>query len=262
MAPQREIRFARGCPTAMLSPTDSEPRLWLVGAARQMPPGACAIGGLTMFVFCAARMRQRSPSRRSSQENRLLRGVRGVPSGSKSPRMDQRRCIKPMPGASPNTVLHCKSTNVAGSRTLCTDRSVARVRVTFVSARALSDFDSETAFDEWFALNVDQVRIGLPKSSTGDNILFGAPREGVIARESGTNRFSFDWTPQPTDPHFVELAFLLSGNGQILRGTSLWFRGISGLANIPGDTIFESHSAPGPQYGPRDYERVSLDQSQ
>jgi hypothetical protein len=132
--------------------------------------------------------------------------------------------------------------------------NVTRVRVTCVSARALSDvqaldfgdLQSEAAFDKWFALNVDQVRIGIPESSTGDNVLFSAPRDGVIARDAGTNRFSFEWTPQPTDPHFAELAFLLSENGQVLRGTSLWFIGISGLANIPGHAVFETRSPPAP----------------
>jgi hypothetical protein len=46
---------------------------------------AQAPGSVTMFVLCAARMRQRPPSRSNSQEKRPLRGARGVPSGSKSP---------------------------------------------------------------------------------------------------------------------------------------------------------------------------------
>ncbi len=116
--------------------------------------------------------------------------------------------------------------------------NLTQVKVDFFSARAVTEFGSDSDFTNWFSLNVDQVRIGLPDSLGGVTLLFSSQREGIIKRVARSNQFTFAWTPVRSDPLYPELNEILSEDGQILKGVSLWFIGITGLANIPGKIAF------------------------
>lgn len=107
-----------------------------------------------------------------------------------------------------------------------------KVEFNFTSARNPNEFDSDQDFEDWIALNIDQMKLGVPESSAGSNIIFETKRAGRISRIDTSNEFSCEWTPASTDPYYDDLLSLLTDNRKITSGISLWFISITGQVNI------------------------------
>lgn len=115
------------------------------------------------------------------------------------------------------------------------------VEFRFTSARSAADFgDSEQEFEDWIELNIDRMKLGIPESANGSNIIFETRREDSIVRvDNSTNEFSCEWTPEPSDPYYRDLVSLLTEHGKITSGVSLWFVSITGQVNIAGRLRFD-----------------------
>jgi len=107
-----------------------------------------------------------------------------------------------------------------------------RVEFKFTSARTPDEFDSDRDFENWIALNIDRMKLGIPENSFGSNIIFETTREGCISRIDISNEFSCAWIPASTDPYYDALLSLLTDNSKITSGISLWFVSIAGQVNI------------------------------
>lgn len=119
------------------------------------------------------------------------------------------------------------------------DGSVARVSLEFELARnAIAERAPEyRSFEEWVAVNVWRVKLGALVGA--DFVTLFDERRADAFAATGETKLAGEWTPSPSDPHFAELASLLSDRGRIRHGTSMWFVGATGLVSCADDLRFE-----------------------
>jgi hypothetical protein len=127
------------------------------------------------------------------------------------------------------------------------DGTVASVEIAFELARDPGAPHPYATFAEWAAMNVWRVKLGaLVAAGAGaapsPAILLDLERVSAFRTDAPT-RFSATWTPTAADQRGGALAGLLSEDGAVQHGTSLWFVGATGLACCADETRFEPAGA-------------------
>ena len=123
--------------------------------------------------------------------------------------------------------------------------SVDSVRIRFTVARRAEDarHPALAAFAEWVAMNIWRIKLGfVPSGSDQPELLLDVEREPNFVPDATGRVHEMIWRPAAADQRGGLLGRILSEEGAIRFGTSVWFVGSTGLAAPPDETTF---GAPG-----------------
>jgi|GEM_PF-6939908 len=119
-----------------------------------------------------------------------------------------------------------------------------KIIIRFTSSRSPIDFENDSfKFDDWMALNIFKIKIGVFTSSGNPVLLFDKKREGNFVKVTDAT-YEYIWVPESSFIHEIDLISQISERGQIHNGLSVWFEGITGLSSCGECVIIRYGSAP------------------
>lgn len=127
--------------------------------------------------------------------------------------------------------------------TITPNGQVGTVTISFELAR---DPDAPHAYDSfatWVAMNIWRIKLGAIIAGRGV-ILLDVEREQIFTPNANGTTFTTVWTPPANHPHLAMLARLLTPEGRVRFGTSVWFVGATGMACCADETLFTTGMAP------------------
>ena len=120
------------------------------------------------------------------------------------------------------------------------DNEIKKIVIRFTSARSPISFgDDIPKFDNWIAINIFKIKIGIFNASGNLVLLFDKKREGNFVKMNDAT-YEYVWVPESSVIQDIDLPAQISENGQIYNGLSIWFEGVSGLVNCAEHLIIKT----------------------